>query len=127
MEKKTRDNLIYLTVSISLAALIVADVYYSLSHGREIWMPSRFAFRTTATTGLLAFFVARETLKARATLAHVLASVFFATFLHLGIAYSLRQMIGQLSGLLFSALVVMEMFIVLQLTVRIDRYLRSGS
>jgi hypothetical protein len=61
MEPKTRDNLIYLAVGLSVAAILVGDFFYGLNHHTEMWRPSKFTFRAVYTTALLAYFVARET------------------------------------------------------------------
>jgi hypothetical protein len=91
-----------------------------------MWVPSNFAFRVVGTTSLLAHFVAREAHKVKVTLVQVLACVVLASIVHLAIAFGYRQAVGQLSGLSFSALAAVEMFLVLQLTVQVARYLRSG-
>jgi hypothetical protein len=70
MKQKTRDNLIYVTVGLGIVALIVANFFYADSHGQKMWWPSKFASRVVYTTALLAYFVARETRKAKSTLAH---------------------------------------------------------
>src|SRR5260370_25602755 len=103
MKAQTRDNLIYLAVGLSVAALVTIDVFYTDSHGREMWMPSRFAFRAVYSTGLLAYFVARETRKVKATVAHVLMCVLFASILNLAIAFGFRRVMGELPGLTFAA------------------------
>ncbi|MGA2001311.1 MAG: hypothetical protein ABSG52_15075 [Terriglobales bacterium] len=126
MKQRTRDNLIYLTVGLSIAALVAADFYYAESHGREMWLPSNFAFRAVATTSLLAYFVGRETRKVKSPLVQVFTCVVLASVVHLGIVFSFRQAVGQLSGLSFSALAGFEMFILVQLAMQVARYLRSG-
>jgi hypothetical protein len=126
MNQKTRDNLIYLAVGLGVVALIVADFVYADSQGQRMWWPSRLASRVTYTSALLAYFVARETRKAKATLAQVLACILFASIVHLGIVFTFRHAAGGLSGISFSALAVFEMFLVFQLTMAVVRYLRSG-
>jgi hypothetical protein len=123
MKQQTRDNLIYLSVGIGLAALVTFDAFYSASHNRKMWMPSKFAFRAVTAPSLLAYFVIREMLRRKATLAQTLASVLFATLLQLGIMFSLREIIDQLPGLLYSAVAVVEMFFVWQLSVQSTFYL----
>ena len=126
MKPKTRDNLIYLAVGLSVAALLVADFSYSLSHHVEMWMPSRFAFRGVYTTFLLAYFVVRESRKVKATLPQVFGCVLFAGIVHLAIIFAFRQTIDQLSGLVFSALAVFEMFLVFELAMVVVRNLKAG-
>ena len=126
MKQNTRDNLIYLAVGLSIVALIVVDFSYADSHGQKMWWPSRFASRAAYTTVLLAYFVARETRKAKATLAQVLACILFGSIVHLAIVLTFRHAVGELSGLSFSALAVFEMFLVFQLLMVVVRYLRSG-
>ena len=61
MKQSARDNIIYLAVGLSIAALLAGDAFYSLSHDLKIWMPSRFALRLVATTILLVYFVIKQT------------------------------------------------------------------
>ncbi len=126
MKPGTRDNLIYLAVGLGIAALVVADFFYADSHGEKMWWPSRFASRAAYTTVVLAYFIVRETRKVKATLAQVLASVLFASIVHLAIVFTFRQALGELSGISFSALAVFEMFLLFQLLMVVVRYLRSG-
>lgn len=76
-----------MVVGLSIAALVVADFIYAESHDRVMWMPSRFPFRVVGTTVLLAYFVARETRKMRATLVQVFAMVLVAGAVHVAIAF----------------------------------------
>ncbi len=126
MKRKTRDNLIYLGVALSIVALIVADFFYADNRGQKMWLPSRLASRGVYTTILLAYFVAREARRLKATLVQVLACTMFAGIIHLAIIFALRQVAEQLSGISFSALVVCEMFLVFGLTMMLVRWLRSG-
>jgi hypothetical protein len=127
MRPKTRDNLIYLGVALSIAAFVTADAFYADSRGKEMWMPSKLAFRLVCTTGLLGYFVARETRKVRATLFQVLACVLVASLVHLIITIGFRQTVGQLAGIPFSVLVAFEIFFIVQLAVKAAQYLRSNS
>lgn len=125
MKQKTRDNFIYLAVSLSVVALITADFVHAENHAQKMWWPSRFASRATYTTVLLAYFVAREARKAKATLAQVFASILLGSIVHLGVVFTFRHAVGELSGLSFSALAVFEMFLVFQSVMAVIRYLRS--
>ncbi len=126
MKQNTRDNLIYLAVGLSIAALVVADFFYADSHNKTMWLPSKLATRAVYTTLLLAYFVARETRKRKATLVQVVACVVFASIVHLAVVFGFRQTVGRLPGLVFSALAVWELFLVWLLTLQVARYLRSG-
>jgi len=126
MKPETRDNLIYLGVGLGIAALVVADFFYADSHGQKMWWPSRFAFRAAYTTVLLAYFVARETRKMKATVIQMLSYVLLAGLVHLAIVFTFRQVAGELSGITFAALAVFEMFFVFQLLMLVVRYLQSG-
>jgi hypothetical protein len=126
MKLTTRDNLIYLAVGLGIAALLVADFFYADSHGRKMWMPSRYSFRLAYKTVLLGYFVARETRKVKATVVQVLACVLFATVVHLTIGFGFRQALGRLSGISFSAWIVLEMFLLVQLLVQVIPYFKSG-
>lgn len=126
MKQRTRDNLIYVAVGLSIAAMLVGDFLYGMNHQTEMWRPSKFTLRAVYTTALLVYFVARETRKAKATLAQVLGCILFASIVHLGIVFTFRRPVGELSGISFSALAVFEMFLVFQLMMAVVRYLRSG-
>ena len=123
MKQQTRDNLVYLSVGLALTALVAFDAFYSDSHNRKMWMPSKFAFRAITTPSLLAYFVIREMLRRKATLAQTLVSVSFATLLQLGIMFGLREIIDQLQGLSYSAVAVPEMFLVYKLSMQSTFYL----
>jgi hypothetical protein len=125
MTPKTRDNLTYLAVGIGIATLLAADFFYADSHGRKMWMPSKFAIRAVTTPCLLAYFVVRSMRREGATLLQTLASVLFATLIQLGILFGFRHIIDHLPGISYSALVVMEMFCVWQFAVRVARYMIS--
>jgi hypothetical protein len=125
MKPKTRDNLIYLAVGLGIAALLVADAFYADSHGRKMWMPSRFSFCLAYTAVLLGYFVVRETRRVKAAAVQVVGCVLFAILVHLAIGYGFRQVLEQFSGLSFSACVVLEMFFLVQLSGGIIRHLKS--
>jgi hypothetical protein len=91
MQPKTRDNLIYLGLGLGTAGLLGGDLFYADSHGVKMWMPSRFAFRTAGYTGILGYFVGRETQRAKATVPQTTMCIAFAGILHLIVAFALRQ------------------------------------
>jgi hypothetical protein len=126
MKPRAKDNLIYLGVGLSIAALVWMDFFYADSRGQKMWWPSKFAFRTVTTPSLLDYFVVKEMRRGKATLLQTFAAVLFATLLQLGIMSSFRQFIYQLPGMSYSALAVLEMFVVWQLSVRGVFYLTSS-
>ena len=126
MKLKTRDNLIYLGVGLGIAGLVAADVFYAQSHDREMWMPSHFAFRLSYSTPLIGYFVARETRKVKASVAQVVACVLFACIANLAIGFGFHQVLGQLSGLGYSACAVMEIYVLVQLSVHAIQYFKSA-
>ena len=126
MKQSTRDNLLYLAVGLSIAAFVVADFFYADGHNQTMWLPSTLASRAVYTTLLLAYFVARETRKGKATLVQVLACILFASIVHLGVVLGFRQTVGRLPGLVFSGLALWELFLVWLLTMQVARFLRSG-
>jgi hypothetical protein len=91
-----------------------------------MWWPSKFASRAAYTTVLLAYFVARETRKAKAKVGQVLAYVLLASIMHLALVFTFRHAVGELSGISFSALAIIEMFLVFRVLMALARYLRSG-
>jgi hypothetical protein len=62
-----------------------------------------------------------EMRREKATLLQTLASVLFAILVQLGILFAFRQTAGQLPGVNFSALAVIEMFFVMLLTLQFAR------
>jgi hypothetical protein len=119
MKQKTRDNLIYLAVGLSIVALIVVDLFFADGHGQKMWWPSKFASRVAYTTALLAYFVARETRRVKATVAQVFACVLFASVVNLAIGYGFHQAIDRLPGITFAAWAVLEIFVLVQLLVQL--------
>ena len=126
MKPKTRDNLIYLAVGLGIAALVVVDFFYADSHGRKMWMPSRFAFDLVTTAALLGYFVIRETRKVKATVVQVVACVLLASVVHLAIGFGFQQTLDQLSGISYSVWAILEIFILVQLLVWVVQHLRSA-
>ncbi|MGH9568100.1 MAG: hypothetical protein ACRD4F_00575, partial [Candidatus Angelobacter sp.] len=94
MKQTTRDNVIYLTIGLIIAGLVTADFFYADSHGKQMWLPSSFAFRAVGYMGILGYFVVRETRKVRATVCQAIACVALASILHLAIAFWFRNIIG---------------------------------
>jgi len=126
MESKTRDNIIYLLVGLGIAGLLAGDAFYAQAHDREMWMPSTLALRLAFSTPLIGYFVARETWKVKATFVQVIACVLFASIVHLAIWFGLRQTLGQLSGIAFSAWAILEIFLLVQLLVWVVQHLRPA-
>ena len=123
MKPSTRDNLIYLTVGLSIAALFAADFFYADSHTRKMWVPSRFAFRSVYTTALIWYVVLKGIRQTKQTFVRVLAWLLFATLLHLTIVFSSRQVIEELPGIAFAALWVLELYFVFYITEKFALYL----
>jgi hypothetical protein len=123
MKPKTKDNVVYLTVGLSIAALVTFDAFYADSRGQQMWWPSPFAFRATYTTLLLGYFVFKQTRNMKATINQMLACALLASAVHLVIVFVFRRIIGQLSGVTFSALALIEIFLVLLLTAQSVRYM----
>lgn len=123
MKPRTRDNIIYLTVGLSIAALLVADVFYTDSHGRKMWFPSRFAFRLVYTTPLIWYFVLKGIRHAKLTFVRVLAWLLSATLMHLTIMLACRQIIEELPGIAFAALGPWEVYLVYLITEKLALYL----
>ena len=91
MKQSTRDNIIYLSVALVVAALVTIDFFYSDARGREMWWPSNFVYRLVAYIGVLGYLVGRETRKAGATTMQVIICVVAAGIMQTGIALSFRQ------------------------------------
>jgi hypothetical protein len=125
MKQSTRDNLIYLAVGLSIAALLAADAFYSESHDRKMWMPSRFAFNAVTFMGVLAYMVAREARRATATVAQTVSYTLLACLLHWVVALAFPQIFAKpfYSGLW--VFIVLELFLITLLMARAALYLRS--
>lgn len=112
MKQQTRDNLIYLAVGLGIAALLVADLFYTDSRGREMWIPSKFAIRAVMSALVLPYYLIKMMRADKATPGQIIAAVLLACAAHLGIIFAFRQAVGQLAGIGFCALAVPEMFFV---------------
>jgi hypothetical protein len=112
MKPRTRDNLIYLSVGLVIAALVAADAFYADSHGRSMWLPSDFAFRAVYSTGLLAYCLTKKMREGKAILTQILAGVLLACVVHVGIIFWFRQAADELPALSFLPLVILELFFV---------------
>jgi len=127
MRSRTQDNLIYLAVGFCVAALVAFDFFWADSQGRKMWWPSAFAFRAVAYTAVLGYFVARETLKVKATLFQALMCVLVAGALHLSVAFAFRGTFSGRFGIGLWALAILEVFVIVQLMVQVVLYLRTKS
>ncbi len=124
MKPKTRDNLIYLAVGISIAVFVVARFFYADSHGQVLAFPSRFAFRAVTSLLLVGYFVAREVRKVNATFAQVVICVLAAVPLHLAVSFGFRQIVGQLPGILYAGFAAIEIFLIVELLTWVVRHFR---
>jgi len=127
MRPKTRDNLIYLAVGLGVAGLLTTDFFYHLNRAAEMWMPSKFAFRTVYTTVLLGYFVAKYIREPKTPLLQIATCILFASTVHLVIIFGFHEAVSQLAGIPFSGLAVPEMFFVFLMTERLARYLNRRS
>jgi hypothetical protein len=103
MKPGTRDNLIYLAVGLTVAGLVVFDVFYADSHGREMWSPSSFETRLVGYMLILGYFIATEARKAGATLPQIVMFEVAGSVLHTGVAFSFRRTYAGHSASLYSA------------------------
>ena len=109
MTPRTQDNVIYLTVGVSIAVLLVAQDFYAESHhGRVIIDLSTFAVRAATSTLLVGYFVGREVRHAGATVVEVVLCVAGAGLLQLAISFGLRQYVGRLSSMSYVGLAALE-------------------
>jgi hypothetical protein len=123
MKKQTRDNLIYLAVGLGLAALLAFDAFYSDSHNRKMWMPSRFALNVGGFTGLLVYWVVRETRKVMATVGQTVVCVLAACLLHYGFAGVFPRIFSERFGSGLWVFIVLEQFLIVCLMVAVIRYI----
>ncbi len=122
MKQQTRDNLVYLAVGIGLAALLAFDAFYSDSHNREMWMPSRFAFNAV---GFMVYMVVHETRKLRARVGQTVVCVLAACLLHSVTVLVFPQIFAQRFGAGLWVFIVLELFLVIRLMVRVVRYMEK--
>lgn len=128
MKPKTRDNLIYLAVGVSIAALVVAQDFYAEGHhGRVIVDLSRFAVRAAGSTLIVGYYVGLAVRNMNATLAKVILCVVVAGALQLAISFGFRQYVGQLPTMFYVGLAALEMFLVVELTTWAVSHFRARS
>ncbi len=129
MKPKTRDNLIYLVVGLSIAGLLAARIFYAVSHDRVIGMfpLSKFAFRTVTSTLVVGYLVGREVRKVGATLADMVLCVVVAGALQLVISFGFHQYVGQLSSLSYVCLAALEIFFIVSLATWAVSHFRARS
>jgi Kef-type K+ transport system membrane component KefB len=125
MKQQTRDNLVYLAVGIGLAALLAFDAFYSDSHNREMWMPSRFAFNAVGFMAVLVYMVVHETRKLRARVGQTVVCVLAACLLHSVTVLVFPQIFAQRFGAGLWVFIVLELFLVIRLMVRVVRYMEK--
>jgi hypothetical protein len=127
MKQTTRDNLIYLAFGLGLAALLTVDAFYSDSHNRKMWIPSRFAFNAFAFMGVLVYMVASETQKAKATKVQVVICVLAACLLHAGIILAFPQIFAMPFGAGLWPFMILELFLIVRLSARAILYFRRAA
>ena len=110
MKSKTRDNLIYLAVGLSIAALVAADVFYAVSHDREIMIPPMYVLRAAGMALITPYFVGRALRSEGVTITKAVVCAVVAGVLQLAICFGFRQFISLLSGLPFVVLATVETF-----------------
>jgi hypothetical protein len=115
MKPKTRDNLIYLAVGVSIVALLVADVFYADSHGHNFVNITNFEFRSASAMLLVGYFMFRAARTLRANSGELCLSVTAAGLLSLLTYFVFRQSVEQLPGLSYSGLAALEILLVVEL------------
>jgi hypothetical protein len=123
MKRSTRDNLVYLSVGLGIAALVAFDAFYSDSQNRRMWMPSRLALNAVAFMAVLGYMVVRETQKAKASILQTIACVLVACFLHSGFVVAFPQIFAARFGAGLWFFIVLELFLVVRLMVVVLRYM----
>ena len=127
MKQNTRDNLIYLTVGLTIAALVAFDAFYSDSHNRKMWIPSRLAFNAVTFAGVLAYMVVRETRKVKATMVQTAACLLAACCVHSGIVFAFPQIFAKPYSAGLWVFIVLELFLVVRLMVGIVQYMKKST
>jgi hypothetical protein len=126
MKAKTRDDLIYLVVALSIAGVLVGLFFYEDYHGRILVFPSRFAFRIVTSLLLAGYFVAREARRANSSLAVVAMCVLVGSLLQIAINFSFRKIVGDLPGLAYASFAAIEIFLIVELIARMMSRLRRA-
>src|SRR6185437_3809026 len=128
MKPENRDNIIYLTVGITIAVLLVAQFFYADSHeGRTIFHLSTFLFRAVTSTLLIGYFVGREVSKVNATIAEIVQCVVSACVLQLAINYAFRVYIEQLSIMSYVVLMALEFLFIVSIATWANSHFGSRS
>ena len=122
MNTRIKDNLIYLSAGPVIAGAVTGYFFYADSHGLRMWLPSRFAFRLVTTTILLLYFTLKEMRRERGTTIQIVIAVLFALLAQLGIMVGFHRAVGELPGIVYSVLAVLEMFVVWQASVKAALY-----
>jgi hypothetical protein len=115
MKPRTRDNLIYVAVGVSVAALVVAQVFYAEVHGHNIVNASTFGFRAITSLFLVGYFAARAARRAKATFAQVVTCVLISGLLNVTISFIFRDAIERLPGLLYASLAALEIVLIVEM------------
>jgi hypothetical protein len=115
VKPKTRDNLIYLAVGVSIVALLVADIFYADSHGHNFVNISNFEFRAASAMLLVGYFMFRAARTLRANSGELCLSVAAAALLSVLTCFVFRQSVEELPGLLYSSLTALEILLIVEL------------
>ena len=116
MKPKTRDNLIYLAVGLSIVAFVAEQVFYSESHGRAVAKLSTFAFRAAGSMLVAGYFVGRAVRNLHVAPYRVILCVIAVSVLQLAMSFGFQQYIGQLSSMSYVTVAAIETFLLVKVT-----------
>lgn len=127
MKTTTRDNLIYLTVGVGIAAVVAARVFYAERHGLVVGHLPTFPFRLVTSTFTVGYFVARQARRLGASATDVVTSVLDAGLIQAAVGFAFHRAIGSLSSISHVILVVLETVLIVNLMIWGVSYFRSRS
>jgi hypothetical protein len=119
MKPRTRDNLIYLAVALTIAGALVGLIWYEDYHGRIAAFPSRFSVRVATSLLLGAYFIAREARQANSSLTVIAICVLGGSLVQIAIHFGFRQIALELPGLAYASIASIEIFLIVELMARI--------
>ncbi len=123
MKQTTRDNLIYLAVGLGIAALVVADFWYADSHGKQMWMPSDFAFKTVMSTSLIPYFVYKYLRRMKTAVPKIVVCVLLTAIFHVVLLVSFQDEIRRMGGASMWVATILELAVFLALSDPLTRLL----
>jgi hypothetical protein len=124
MTDTTRDNIIYLTVGLTIAILVAGDFVVADHRGTEMWWPTSLQFHAASYWFVLSYFIATETRKITSSVVQIIICEFIGAVLHVGVVLMFHDTLARPLGLRLFAIAIIEFFVIVEIARQVVRRLK---